>query len=354
MRRLLLATTALLALSAAPARAELEVTIGGFTAFQAAVFDKVGASSTNRDFQSETELGISADGKTDNGLEYGAYVQLEASTSDTTNAGETMIYVSGNWGRVDLGDTPGASDLVVYAPTIGAGQINGSYDDYFPTTVLATTPNNRGDHLFTAIDTGYETKVSYTTPKIAGFQAGVSYVPESSMGESVEMTSTSRTDTYEFGLAYEGEYSGVSLAFGGNYILGNSTTAGTEDLNAWSAGLQMGYEGFHFGGGYTHDGDSLAATGVANDNVTAWNVGATYETGPWGFGLSYLLTDYDTNGEAPGVNGGTFSAVMAGASYQLAPGLTLSADAGYIDRNRTGTADDADGYILLTDVKAAF
>lgn len=71
MKTILLGTAALLALSlgAVPARAELEVTVGGFVAFQAAAFDNDTANSTSRDFQSESELTVEAAAIADNGLE---------------------------------------------------------------------------------------------------------------------------------------------------------------------------------------------------------------------------------------------------------------------------------------------
>lgn len=390
MKKILLATTALIAATAfaAPAKAELQVTVGGFAAFQAAMFDNDTANSSDSDFQSEAQIAIHADATADNGLQYGAKVLLDASTSDTSNADEVSLYLAGAWGRVEMGDDDGASELVVFAPTVGIGQINGSYDDYVSTTAQAHFVNDRGDHNFTALDSDDSTKVTYFTPKFSGFQAGVSYAPEyqygvanvaglavltNTAGETVTMTndSTLASDIFEAGLGYDGEFNGVAVKVGGNFITGEAiadfdpVTGGVqavEDLTAWSLGGQIGYNGFRFGGGYASNGDSFQADGVGSDDVTSWNVGATYENGPWGVGVSYLDTDYDTNAVALtaasafglGGVGGDYTALAMGGTYTVAPGLTVGADLAFFDRNATGTANDEDGYVVLTDVTASF
>ena len=175
------------------------------------------------------------------------------------------------------------------------------------------------------------------------------------------------SDIIEAGLGYEGEFSGVALKAGANYIAADAFDGDIdpgvgvitiENVSAWSLGAQAAYNGFTFGGGYTDDGDSLQATSTADNNVTSWNVGATYENGPWGVGVSYLNTDFDTNAVAKtltaGGVGGDYSVVATGATYKVAPGLAVGADLSFYDRNAIGTADDDSGYVLLTDVTAAF
>lgn len=381
MKKVLLATTALIAASAfaAPAKADLEVTVGGFTSFQAGFFDNDSSTSSDRDFQSEAQIAVMADGTADNGLQYGAKVLMDASTSDSTNSDEVGVYLAGSWGRVEMGDDDGASELVVFAPTVGIGQINGSYDDYVSAAARGHLANDRGDHNFTAIDSDDSTKVTYYTPKFSGFQAGVSYAPEyqgftilgvnllGSAGEGVNLTENTSlaSDIFEFGLGYEGSFSGVGVKVGGNYVTADAidgdidtVTAGVqaiEDVSTWSLGAQLSYNGFKFGGGYTNDGDSLQLDGVSNDNVTSWNVGATYENGPWGVGVSYLDKDFDTNASfLSAATGGDYTAWALGGTYKVAPGLTTGADLAFYDRNATGTANDEDGFVAVVDVTAAF
>lgn len=364
MKKVLLATTALIAASAfaAPAQAELEVSVGGFVAFQAAMFDNDEANNSDRDFQSEAQILIRADATADNGLQYGAKVLLDASTSDDANADKVGIYLAGSWGRVELGDDAGASELVVFAPTVGLGQINGSYDDYVPVASQAHALNDRGDHNFTALDTGDSTKITYYTPKFSGFQAGVSYVAQSDAGgETVSLIDVSPNDVFEVGLGYDGEFSGVQVKVGGTYVFGDAAT-GVEDLNAWTLGAQIGYNGFRFGGGYTDNGDSLTVAGTPDADTSSWNVGATYENGPWGVGISYLDVDFDDNASAVTSGaigalgtGGDYTAWALGGTYTVAPGLTVGADLAFFDRDgSSAAAANQDGYVFVTEVKAAF
>ena len=362
MRRILLATTAVLALSALPARAELEVTVGGFTSFQAGMFDNDAANSSDRDFTSEAQIMVNADGTADNGLQYGAKIALDASTSDSANADETALYLAGGWGRVELGDDDGASELGVTAPTVGVGQINGSYDDFVVSGDRGHFANDRGDTNFKPLDTDDATKVTYYTPRFSGFQAGVSYAPESvSSGENVNFVDTAGLDfkdVFEVAANYSGEFSGVSVLVGGQYNLGSAKDSGEEDLNAWGLGAQFGYMGFRVGGGYTDNSDSGQDVGTANGDSSSWNLGATYENGPWGVGISYLAADFDVNGDENNYfgtdgNGGEYTAWALGATYKVAPGLTTGVDFVAYDRDRTGGAN-TDVNVLIADVTASF
>ena len=82
MRRLLMSTVLVSAcLLALPAQADMAVTVGGYTGFQAALFDNDLANSSGRDFQSESEIHVRAKGTADNGLEYGVLIELMTSTT---------------------------------------------------------------------------------------------------------------------------------------------------------------------------------------------------------------------------------------------------------------------------------
>ncbi len=362
MKKILLATTALIMASATPSFAKLEVTVGGFASFQAAMFDNDAGNNSTRDFQSESQIAVHADGVAENGLQYGAKVLLNTSTSDgTPNSEKVALYLAGGWGRVEMGDDYGAEELIVYAPTVGIGQINGSYDDFVIAADRGHALNDRRKHNFTALGSGKSTKVTYYTPRVAGFQAGVSYAPEYDQGESVVFTknTTLFSDMYELGLNYEGQYQDVMFKAGANYNGGSAPgVAGVdEDLSTWGLGAQVGYKGFKFGGGYTDQGDSGSTAGLTKDDVKSYNVGLTYENGPWGVGVSYVDIDLNDNGDAHALVtdglGGTYSAVAMGGTYAVAPGLSVGADLAFYERNRPAAAD-TNGYVLMTDVTAAF
>ena len=86
MRKILLATTALVAFAGAAQAAEspISVNVGGYVDFRAAQFhesDKSQGTSIvskrrSTDFETEYRLNISAEGKAANGIEYGGLVSL--------------------------------------------------------------------------------------------------------------------------------------------------------------------------------------------------------------------------------------------------------------------------------------
>jgi len=368
MLRQLMLTTAIATMVLAPssARAELEVTLGGYVNFQAGFFNNDNANSSDRDFQSESEVRVTAKGKTDAGLEYGAYLELFTSTSDSDNSDESNIYIAGNWGRVELGDQDGAgSELAVIAPYVGIGQALGSYLDYVPAADrVYGVSETAGDPNVKALDSADATKVTYYTPRMEGFQAGVSYAPErdsNATGEQVQFSDNvgNHDDVFEIGANYKNTFSDIDVKVGGQYTFaGAKTGAAVEDINAWSLGAQLGYKGFTLGGAYVDNGDSAQATGVSDDNVTSWNLGLTYNADAWAVGINYIDFDLDTNGVPLGsagasATGGDYSAWGFGGLYKIAPGLTAGADFVSFERNRTA-GTDTDGYAVVTEVKVAF
>ena len=88
MRKILLATTALAAIAgfASAANAQITVTLGGYTEFFGAIYDNNVVGGTDREFQLETEIVVKADGKADNGLLYGAKVELQNSVPTPRHA----------------------------------------------------------------------------------------------------------------------------------------------------------------------------------------------------------------------------------------------------------------------------
>ena len=195
MRKILLATTALVAFAGAAQAAEspIQVTLGGSVDFRAALFhesdksdDITPAAGTARrggDFQTVYDLTVAAEGKAARGIEYGAMIALDNDSEGTTSIemDQAYVWMSGAFGKVLMGDEHGASDLFVYAPTVGQGQIDGTYTDFTdsltrvqPTFVDATENN---------------TKVTYYTPKVGNkdhkVQLGVSYAPGINTGSDV-------------------------------------------------------------------------------------------------------------------------------------------------------------------------
>jgi outer membrane protein OmpU len=355
MKRILLGTSALagVALFASAASAQVTVRLGGFVNFEAGflsddlqdsfeqlIGDEEDDDSDGFDFRNDTEVHVRADGKADNGLLYGVKIEIDSSGT-SLNYDEANLYIAGGWGRLELGDEDGASDtLTVFAPVVGIGQIDGDFADF-----------GAPDVLIKPVDSGDATKATYYTPRFAGFQAGVSYAPQiDDGGDSVVLNGVDDSeegglydDVVELGASYATDIAGFSVAVGGGYTFGSAKevadVAGEEDLNSWGAGAQVGFGGITVGGGYIQ-------ADLTGEDAEGWNAGASYENGPWGVAAQY--SSFETGGLASA----DASLISGGATYTLAPGLTVSADLGWYDVEQIG--EDNDGWVGILSTRAAF
>jgi predicted porin len=398
MKKTLLASTAALTLVAFPgaASAQVEVSIGGFYEFEfgaAGNDDAVLATNEgNADadefgFRSDAEIHFDIRGTTDNGLNFGAEIEMEASDQNEGDLDETWVFVSGDpWGEFRGGFTDGPTgDMNVAAPVVTPIGINdGTQADLLLTPTAGAldsiiTGNNASFDTGNVVDDDDSLKIIYYTPRYSGFQLGVSYAPDPTNGNDNAQFVSDRDDNYknevQVGVNYEGSFQSIDILTAFTYTYGSAgdnTTNGVggdiDDFNAIHFGLNLGWGGFTFGGGYANilEGDipGGATTDINNDGVTeavaisreSWgfDVGAAYGQGPWEVSLTYYY------GEADGIEGigdeAEHQSVLGGANYALGAGLEAFAGVGYTDYDGQvpGAASDNDGVWGFTGIQVSF
>jgi len=125
MKKVLFATTALVATAGVAAA---DVSISGY-----AEMGVIGGTGMDAQFHTDIDATFSMSGTTDNGLTFGASVDLDESDGNsltgaspafgnTTQGGET-IFISGGFGTITMGDTDGALDWAM-DEVAGVGSIN--------------------------------------------------------------------------------------------------------------------------------------------------------------------------------------------------------------------------------------
>ncbi|MAR55974.1 MAG: hypothetical protein CMM93_02215 [Rickettsiales bacterium] len=368
MKNIILGTTGLVgaALLAASASAQTpKVTVGGFADFQAGyIDDDLDAGQRDYGFRNDTEVSISVDGKSDNGLGYGAVIDLEADvTADADNEGlnasRTYVYMDGGWGRFELGSNQGVGatmNIDADNLAVATGGINGSWN-YFANhpagVAFIATPENVSE-LGSAFASGNEStdnsnKINYYSPRFSGFQLGVSYTPDlNDRGQFVSRSDigTSAGDVFDLALSYERQFDAFLLGLSGNYQTGDGDTL-SEDIDAYQVGAMLGFAGFSVAGSYADlEGVQGAGIGAEGDYYT---LGAGYENGP--FGLSATWID-STLEQAAGDN--DFENLVIGADYKLAPGLTPYAELSFYEYDAAGAAADNDGTLFILGTQLAF
>jgi hypothetical protein len=346
------------------------------------------------------DLNFSVLGKSGNGVQYGGNLSLGdgpdisnlfSGNTDVPYFNTGYVWMSGAFGKIQLGDSHGATDLVVGAPTVGEGQVTGRYIDFLDTLTFAK-------NFVTGVD-GYDhsTNITYFTPKVGNdnnkVQLGVSYVPEFyNFGGSVTgynsgansaglygNTYSPYHDVVKGAVAYTGNIAPVAVSASAHVITGNSSYAtpatGISDswllnaprgvdarnFTAWGLGAQGALDGFTLGGSYTDEGHYNTVVGQ-NKSQDEFTAGLKYEFNKVGVGVSYLgAKGYSnmlaTTGNAASNNAANyikdFTSYGAGGSYTWAPGLTSNLDGVYFDQ-KSDVGLENEGYVLLVSQKLAF
>lgn len=369
MKKLLLCSAAALgvALSAAPAAAQIDVTVGGHSKNYVGWTDQdelAGASVRSFDMLRESEIHINAEGTADNGLVYGFHVETEVDGADGSAVEESYLYLSSNMGRINLGSEDGANYLLQVAAPSADSNIDGIRQYINPVNYGAATANayltglNTGGLDYDNDATGNAEKITYLSPVWNGFQIGASYTPDVTSGNDVsglagftvdtDVAGANLGDAWEGAARYEGVFNNVGFAVGAGYthIDNETTTATLDDLTEWNVGADLDIGAFGIGAVYTENNN---ASDVADENET-WVVGVDYTTGPFQFGASYLNNENDTAGAAAEVETDRWT---GGVIYTAAPGLTFRGSVSQVDHDVEG-ADDVDATSVMGGVQFNF
>lgn len=345
MKKTLLGTTALVAvgLLAGPALASdpLKVTVGGsvVTGFYVIDADNVGVTSyqDTKVAVVARNIDIIAEGTLDNGMTAGvdAKLMLGSDFSSSTTAANSngfatfrqlYAYLEGGFGRFEIGGTDGAAYKMHYtSPWFVPGNGVDSPNIYN----AALSPVRMSTFSLLATDSN---KVSYFTPRLAGFQLGVSYTPDtgtSIAGRNVRAnglgllakSAVALADVFEVAANYAGTFGGVDVGVDGFYTSGDAVAVNT-DPEEYGFGANFGYAGFTLGGAYYKSSD-VAGNFVATSGAgsTVWTAGLSYATGPWTVGAAYLNGDDETTGSQAGN-----VSWQVGGGYSLGSGVDIGLD----------------------------
>lgn len=339
---------ALLACHGPAARgADIRTSLGGFIKFQYGFFDRKDSApgsqgSVHRGARTDAEahLDLQATGAT--GIAYGGRLQLARAAKPRDNG--TYISLQTVWGALRLGDYGGAAkELMVTAPTVGIGQIDGDFDMFAGPSALLVPYK---------LDNDDSTKITYLSPEILGVRLGLSYAP-ALVSTGAEIAAARRAigvdahrDVTESAIGYARDIGAATLTAGAAYVFGAAKPgAGLRDLSGYGAGLKLAWRGLTLGGGYVYDGrgtlplDPRPGHALIESVVDEINLGLTYETGPWGIGGSWAH-DHRASLAASDL-------FAIGTVYRAARGLTLGTDFIYFVAPRGN--GDADGYVVIVE-----
>jgi hypothetical protein len=313
---------------------EWSVRVGGFMTSGIGYVDN-DAHDAGGEIVNNAEVIVRYNLVADNGISFGAKVELEASGT-SENADEYVATIGGSFGTVEIGREDGAHDRLAGAAAgntafTSAADETGLLFDYAASespAVVITQGAESGDTL----------KITYFTPRFSGFQAGVSYVPgcdsssgPRSFGQGGNSTVGSDDDceAIELGADYTNDFGSVSVSVGGGYTwFGDENSTGSD--GAYTLRGNVGFAGFTVGAIWGVTDSNVAGT----DDAEGLGIGANYATGPWLFGIQYAQ-GFGSQEDEMGLS--------AGVDYALAPGVTVGGIIEYAndDDAPAGVDDDA-------------
>lgn len=287
----------------------LSVANGNFTlvghaalSFQAARFSPLPGGPVTTDTQVDGTVRLTLEYKSDNAVLFGMRGEIDTG-NDAINdfeRDEFYVYMASDWGRVELGENDGPADTLSFsAPRIGHGQIRGDFARYTGAVALLTPYDSRDS-----------AKISYFSPPLYGFRAGVSYSPEFTLNtkDINPRRRTIQNDVVELGMQYVRPVGDWVVGVSGARVSGTADPATfRNDIDSWSVGMELRRGELTLGAAYVDRKDSnfLGVNGAEEINFGAkwvrnrWRVAASAAltksgsgTGKiLGIGGEYALTD---------------------------------------------------------------
>lgn len=380
MKKLLSGTTALVAAGllsgGAYAADPIKISVGGYFAGGIIYQDQddgigePGANTRNHRIEREGEIAFTGSTTLDNGVKVGVNIQLEAeSSADIID--ESFLWFEGSFGKIQFGSEDSAAVGLNVGTPKPTNFFWGAASPVFSPIDCGTNGLGFGagsscfigDYSLLGLD-GDQEKITYYSPKLGGFQLGISYTPDAKelgtpgggyAGADADNTAGQQSETLSVGAKWAGNLGGAGIAIGGGYKKGDLevAAAGAEDRDYWGLGVSVNWNSFAFGAHYTADDRGLSGANLDRSDIV---LAATYSTGPWKVGLEYAKSEVEA-GAAGGEDEG--EAFTLGANYSMGGGVSLQAEVQFwdIQSNLSGAAalgEENDATVLLVGTTVFF
>ncbi|MBL8702190.1 MAG: porin [Alphaproteobacteria bacterium] len=334
------------------------------------------ASKINKMSQmSDSEIWFGGRTTLANGITVGFDVQLEANTAGD-QIDESYLFIDGAFGRLVIG-SENTADYIMNYSIPGVGKAYGAQESSAQSWILRPTAVTFLDTMQSGKGHGGggnvlpgggndQQRVTYYTPRFWGFGAGVSYTPN--VGGSTGFVSggsfednngfvdkaANRHNAFSGSVNFTNNFSGVQVNASAGITwypkITNAATAPNNDrVVDWSVGGQLGYMGFMVGAGYRN----LDVKNGAEDGYN-WGVGASYVTGPFAVGLSYMTSNVE--GTTTNSKNDKFHQILLSGAYTMGPGVDLIGALFHISFKDEGgaTANKNSGVGAITGVRLSF
>lgn len=297
MKKVLFASTALVATAGVAAA---DVAVSGLA--EMGIF---GGTGIETQFFQDLDVTFNMSGTTDNGLTFGATIDLDESTgaapavNNNADDGGASIFISGDFGTLTMGNTDGAMDwAMTEAFNVGNPGTLGDEETEHAGAL--------GDYL----DGDYDGQIVRYDNTLGDFGFAV----------SVEADDTGTRDLgYAVGVKYNLDLGGTTVALGVGHQRANYAGNVDGDITGISATAKMA-AGISAGVTYSQFNNAAGIVGADGNHV---GVGAGYSMGAVSLHANYGQYDFDNGAEIKGYG--------LSAGYDLGGGLSLLAGYGNSD-----------------------
>lgn len=342
--------------SPAVAAERLQVSIGGDLTqyFGYADNDDVGGDFTGFDIKSDGELSFAGASVLDNGLEAGVEVVLKTESTTDEQIDGTHLWLEHRFGRLEIGSRDSAAALMHYAaPDVGLGINDSDIADWI-VNPSGGDENSAFQSTYLYLGEDKATKVTYFTPRFAGFQLGASYIPEFERDVNDQPADDRYNNGIAFGANYVQSFGEVDVALAAGYLRAEKPdgVTGIDTAEGYSVGGNIGYAGFTFGASYadTQGNGSAGTDPGASFDGRGYDVGVAYAFDAFQVSLSY----YNGKAEDSAAAGDSkHETVMLSGNYEVGPGVNLLASV-FRTNFEADTGTDNDGWAAITGLTITF
>ena len=314
MRKVLLATTALVALGGVSA-ASADISVSGSAEFQYDSWSGSNATSTtanDTNIAATTDFSITASTVTDNGLSLSARTFQDGAADGSASFAEQGFSISGDFGKLGFASD---EDGDAFATALDITD-----DEGYNTTATISAFKPSDEWISDA-------EVSYKTPTVSGFTA------------SVGIKDGAYSDTTVGGVQYATTAGDASVTLKYAFESAGKATSSTAAVDETSLGMVL----------------SMGGATLTVAQQTSETSGNTYDYQASGAAIAYAVSDTMTveafTGET--TNDGTtdanykFKETGYGITYVITPGLSLSLTSNTWDQDGTTDADGTNTALAL-------
>jgi outer membrane protein OmpU len=264
------------------------------------------------DQQSDGELHFNGAVDLDNGIKIRTRVELESTTIDNTgrtsstahgtqgdSIDEHWMRISGAFGEIRLG-TGDAAAQAMTTGYLGSWATNLTLTQAFDTTNWVTRPSSIAVTFGNRVDVSSDGEhISYFTPRFAGFQLGVSYVPsadEDVNNQRALSGSNADFEGWSAGVNFDRRFGDIGIGLAAGYAFMNeSAAAAIDDAHVWGLGGRFDYKGFRIAASWVDKNNQSSTTGTfVASGREAFEIGARYTFGANGVSVSHISAKSDS------------------------------------------------------------